>query len=59
MPEKASFACASSFLPINLGADFEQVRMDSIEIGPVEWRRILEHIDSVRHKADPFVGMPI
>src|SRR5262245_44345417 len=46
-------------LPVDLGANYKQLRMDPVEIGPVEVRRILEHIDPVRHEADADVGIPV
>jgi hypothetical protein len=33
--------------------------MDPVDIRPVERRRILQHIDPVRHEADPNVWIPI
>src|SRR5262249_22398495 len=54
--------CPGAFktsLPVDLGAHHEKVRMYPVEIGPVEGRRILEHIDPVRHEADSLVGIPV
>jgi hypothetical protein len=46
-------------LPVDVGPDFEQLWMDPVKIRPVEVRRILEHVDPVRHEADPSVGIPV
>jgi hypothetical protein len=46
-------------LPVDLGPDFEQLWMDPVKIRPVEVRRILEHVDPVRHEADPSVEIPV
>src|SRR5262249_27386664 len=55
--EKASRLTRS--LPVDLGAEDEQIGVDPNEIGPVEVRRILQHIDPVRHEADADDGIPV
>jgi hypothetical protein len=38
---------------------FENLRMDPVNIRPVEGRRQLQHTDPVCHEADPDVGIPV
>src|ERR1700730_4651283 len=53
-------ACSRGrILPVDLGPHYEQIRMDPVDIRPVERRRQLQHVDPVCHEADPNVGIPV
>jgi hypothetical protein len=45
-------------LPSDLGAKDKELRMNPVEIGPVEGGGKLEHIEPVRHDADSCFGTP-
>jgi hypothetical protein len=46
-------------LPIDLGPQHKQLRMNPDKIRPVEVRRVLKHVDPVGHEADPDIGIPV
>jgi SnoaL-like domain len=45
--------------PVDLGPHFENLRVNPVNIRPVEGCRQLQHIDPVCHKADTDVGIPV
>jgi hypothetical protein len=45
--------------PVHLGPQFDNLRMDPINIGPVPGRRQLKDINPVCHKTDTDIGVPI
>src|ERR1700730_714324 len=48
-----------SCLPVDLGPHYENLRMNLVNIRPVEGRCQLKHIHPVCHEADPDVGIPV